>query len=514
MQRLLSHPLCIEPEVRLILSQPETTNIISRISEDVVKNNSKDLFNLLHKCFFETDTGDILISSKTVDKILITLSKPLTESSDEDETSDTDVDACGSFIAQIMPVVCSKENSSLEVKQKIFLRLFKFSIEKSVNDYISEDTLWEITTCWQDALSSEDIIIDAELLNKCADVIKEQGEKNNLTSSTIDSVAEAAAKFVTCSTENISDEKERYKRIDEVLETILSNDANAIKDLLNVCLFVESLKGLSSPSSGFTENIRRLSDLQGVLQTSLLNLSILCKLVCCKPPAVGEGDEQRDNREGEEEITEDYCDPNENLLKVWSNFLQQELLKYINIAAAGDSLINQCDNLDASLETLGLELSEKVQSLLRNSGELSITLKERLLEEAAKEQDIAFCRSLPYLVNIQQYSQFEESGLLLLAEDLQEYFAAQKSFKAYVTTLQYMLTKLEAKTIDIQCPIMRCEPEDIWIKAAVFHSLIENNFSSSYNDKSDQNIIAVTLQFITEHSDKLHSQKELLLYQR
>uniref|UniRef100_A0A1I8NVG8 E3 ubiquitin-protein ligase listerin n=1 Tax=Stomoxys calcitrans TaxID=35570 RepID=A0A1I8NVG8_STOCA len=518
LQRLLSHPLCIEPEVRHILAQAEITDIISKVSRNVVKNNSKDLFNLLHKCFFETDTGDILISSKTVDKILMILSEPLVDSSYETEhegegDENTDIDACASFVAQIMPVVCSKENASLEVKHDVFLRLFKFSIEKSANDFISEDTLWEITTCWQDALSSEDIVIDDALLQKCADVVASQGEKPNLSSTAIDSIAEASGKFVTCSTENIQDEKERYDKIDKVLETILTNDQLAIKDLHNVCLLVESLKGLVTPSSGFVQNMRRLNELHAVLQKSLLNFSILSKLVCCKPMQAADMGLQEKSEANDEEITDDYCDPNENLLKVWSNYLQDELLKYINIAAAADSLVNLCDSLDKSLVSVCLELSEKVQSLLRNSGELSITLKERLLEEAAKEIDIAYFRSLPYLVNVQQYAQFEESGLLLLAEDLQEYFAGRKTFKAYMAALQYLLPKLEAKTLDMQCPIMRCDPDELWIKAAVFHSLIENNFSSSYNEKSDQNIITVALQFITEHADKLHTQKDLLLYQ-
>ncbi|XP_073835872.1 E3 ubiquitin-protein ligase listerin-like isoform X2 [Musca autumnalis] len=517
LNRLLSHPLCIEPEIRTILSQPEITKIITQVAEDVVKNNSKDLFNLLHKCFFETDTGEILISPQTVDKILLTLSKPLMDNEEAEEEAnnedlETDVDACGSFIAQIMPVVCSKENASLEVKHEVFLRLFTFSIQKSVNDYISEDTLWEITTCWQDALSSEDIILNNELLQKCARIIDHQGEKVNLSPTSIDSIAEATAKFVTCSTENLSDEKQRYNRIDDILQTILKDDSAKEKQLLNTCLFIESLKGLVSPSPGFTSQTSKLSDLQIFLQRSLLNFSILCKLVCGKPQASAK--QQTDKPESnDEEITEDYCDPNENLLKVWSEYLQMQLLKYINMASAGDSLVNNYPNLETRLESLCLEFSEKAQSLLRNSGELSITLKELLMEEAAKEQHLGYYRSLPYLVNIEQYAQFEESGLLLLAEDLQEHFAQKKTFKAYMGALQYLLPKLEPKTIDLQCPIMRCEPEDIWIKAGVFHALLENNFSLSYNEKSDQNIISVVVQFITEHSDKLHNQKDLLLYQ-
>lgn len=507
LQRLLSHPLCIEQEVRNILSLNETNDIISKIASDVARNNSKDLLNLLHKCFFQTDSGQILIPSKAVDSILTILSETLEGEQDNEKT---DVDACGSFIAQIMPVVCSKENSSSMVQHKVFLRLFKFSIEKSVNDYISEDTLWEITTCWQDALSSQDIIIDENLLEKCAEIVEQQGKKEDLTITAIDSISEAIAKFITCSTENTEEDIERSLKIDEALRALLKMNPIDIEELFNVCLFIESLKKVATPSTDFTEHIQKFCDLKLVLQRSLLNLSTLCKLVCKSSKALGLVQKAEVN---EDEITEDYCDPNENLLKIWSEFLKSELLQYINVAACSDALITHTDNLDKTLEILCLELSEKIRLLLRQSGELSVNLKERLLEEASKEENMAYCRSLPYLVNIEQYAQFEESGTLLLAEDLQEYFVTQKAYKAYVNTLQYFLPKLEAKTISSQCPIMSCEPSDMWIKAAVFRCLIENNFSSSYNDKSDHNIVVSTVQFITQHAEKLHTQKDLLLYQ-
>ncbi|KAM7355402.1 E3 ubiquitin-protein ligase listerin [Cochliomyia hominivorax] len=509
LQRLLSHPLCIEPEVRSMLSQNETTEIISKIAQDVVSNNSKDLFNLLHKCFFQTDTGEILISSKTVDSILNILSQPL-EGTENMDNNETDVDACGSFIAQIMPVVCSNENSTKDVQHKVFLRLFKFSIEKSVNDYISEDTLWEITTCWQDALSSKDITIDEKLLKECALIVKQQAESKELNTTAIDSMSEAIAKFVTCSTENTEEETERCNKIDEVLMFLIQNNEKDIEHVFNVSLFIESLKGAASPFSDFSEHLTNFSELKLVFQKSLLNFSILCKLVCksSKPPAALANKELN-----EDEITEDYCDPNENLLKIWSDYLQTQLLQYVNIAACGDTLITYTDQLDKQIEVLCLELSEKVRLLLRQSGELSVTLKERLLEAAAKEESIIYCRSLPYLIHIEQYAQFEESATLLLAEDLQEYFATKNSLKAYITSLQYLLPKLEAKTISLQCPIMRSEPSDMWIKAAVFRCLIENNFSSSYNDKSDYNIVTSAVEFITQHSDKLHKDKDLLLYQ-
>lgn len=488
------------------MRQHKTNEIIEKICLDVVSNNSKDLFNLLHKCFFQTEQGEILISSQAVDSILLTLSQPL----QDNENRQTDVEACGSFISQIMPVVCSNNNSSQAVQHELFLRLFKFSLENSVDDLISEDTLWEITSCWQDALSSKDIVIDTNLLQQCAAVVEQLAVKENLNVAKIDAVAEAVAKFITCSNEHIEEEPERVLKIDEYLKSLMQINTNQIQELLNTCLFVESLKSLTTPSSDFSESVKNLQDLKPLLQRALCNFSTLCKLVCKTTKLAGNSPNVELN---EDEITEDYCDPNENLLKIWSEFLQTQLLLYINVAACGDSLIANADELDKTVENICLELSERVKLLFMQSGELSVTLKERLLEESAKDENINFCRSLPYLIHIEQYAQFEESATLLLSEDLQEYFVAQNAFKAYINTLQYLLPKLEAKTIGIQCPIMRCEPSDIWIKSAVFRCLIENNFSSSYNDKSDRDIITSAVEFITQHADKLHTQKDVLLYQ-
>lgn len=115
LHRLLSYPMCTEPAVRQMLASPETCSIISRIAEEVVVDNNRDKLNLLHKCFFQTDTGDILINAATVDKIVLTMCVPL-----EKPPSNDMVEVCGSFIAQIMPVICSQDNSSLAVRQKVF----------------------------------------------------------------------------------------------------------------------------------------------------------------------------------------------------------------------------------------------------------------------------------------------------------------------------------------------------------------------------------------------------------
>ena len=64
----------------------------------------------------------------------------------------------------------------------------------------------------------------------------------------------------------------------------------------------------------------------------------------------------------------------------------------------------------------------------------------------------------------------------------------------------------------MQSAIMRTEPSEKWLKAAVFRCLIKNTFEAESNDKNDRNIIASALQFLTMVSEQQHSDKELLLY--
>ncbi|EDW76782.1 uncharacterized protein Dwil_GK19431 [Drosophila willistoni] len=520
LQRLLSYPLCTEPAVRRMLITEDICTIIDRIANEVVADNNRDKLNLLHKCFFQTDTGDILINAGTVDQILRAMSQPLEQSSNLDSET---VEVCGSFIAQIMPVICSNANSSLAVRQEIFLKLFKFSLEHQPGDYLSEDTLWELTTCWQDALSSKDIEIDEDLLNKCAQIVEQLAYKvcdtevRTAEEILVDSMAEAMAKFVICSTENIEDETTKLERIDTTLKALLTSPMitdELVHKFENRCVYLQALQyelvtgitaGSEFKSACFEEEL-----IHSVIRRAALNFSTIVKLVC---PVDTHEQQPVANGGVDDEITEDYCDPNENILKHWSDYLKEKILQCLRVAASADLWLEISGDLQCPKLDLVCMLSENVHNFMGNSSGLVDIIKDRLEQQALEQQCSPInSRLLGYLVHHNQYTVFEESATILLHEHLAEILTNNGSYKAYVMILQHLLPKLAQRSLGLSLPIMRTDPPEIWVKAAVFRCLIVNNFATDLNTPSDRNIIVSAVQFLTTIGEQNASQKDLLHY--
>ncbi|KAH8259572.1 hypothetical protein KR026_006780 [Drosophila bipectinata] len=500
LHRLLSYPLCTEPAVRQMLSSPDTCAVIARIAEEVVVDNDREKLNLLHKCFFQTDTGDILINGGTVDKILVAMSGPL-----EQPVKDNTVEVCGSFLAQIMPVICNNDNSSLEVRQKVFLRLYKFSLEHQPEEYLSEDTLWEITTCWQDALSSKDIEIDDEMLKTCASIVEDLAKTLGVNAENLDSMAEAMAKFVICSTENIEDEEKRMDRIDETIAALLESPLKTpenVQQFENHVVLLESLAGSVSAGVAFDSASMEPKEIYPLIQRSTINLATLNRLVFKFPSAKPPNDP-------EDELTEDYCDPNADVLKKWSEPLIAEVLQCIRVASAAEIWQKLCDLPTATDEQI-IILVEKVSDFMCNTSELVGIIQQRLRQDAVAQPSVIGCRLLGCLIH--QYANFDESAPLLLHEDLSDSLVTQGALKVYVMALQFLLPKLLQKSIGLSSAIMRTDPPEIWIKAAVFRALLLNNFESDVNEQSDRNIIVSAVQFMTSIGEKQSVQKDLLHY--
>ncbi|XP_055844487.1 E3 ubiquitin-protein ligase listerin [Episyrphus balteatus] len=504
LQRLLSYPMCVEPNVREMLSQEHIIQIILNTANEVLIDDSKEKFNLLHKCFFQTDSGDILINQKTVDGILDIISKPLTNP----EGFETMIDPCGSFIAQIMPVVCSK-NSTEKAQKEIFIKLFQFTIDQVKSDDLSEDTLWEITTCWQDALSSEDIVMDDVLLKKCTKIISNRLSSETMTCSEIHNVADITSSLILCSTENSEDEDKRHEIIDSYLEVLFKPNEECFdeiyKNVAKFCTYLEAMNGKIAVNQLADDSCKDV-EFSKFFKRNLLNVTALMKMVC------GAKVFRVEKPTDDEECTEDYCDPNETLLKKWTEKMYNITLELMKIAAQAESLVSNCLKITSDHMVIMLEFSEKVKLLLQGLGEEQVEeIKDRLLKDAAFDE-VAATRAIPFLINIPQYAQFEESALILLLEELTEYFITRESLASYVNLLQFILPDLTPKVINQDNLILR-RSGDVWHKCVVLQLLINNNFNQETNEISDRQIISLALNYITEVSENQKKiNKELLLY--
>lgn len=125
--RLLSHPLCVEPEITKLLGQPNVRKVLLKCAQSVADGDTKDNINFLHKCFFQNEAGDILIDGETCRAIIEVIAAAF-----DDDGRVGVLDTCASFLAQIMPVICSDE-AKKDLQNFMFLKFFEFSVNKNVS---------------------------------------------------------------------------------------------------------------------------------------------------------------------------------------------------------------------------------------------------------------------------------------------------------------------------------------------------------------------------------------------
>lgn len=362
LSRMLSHPLCTEPDIVRLLSQPTVTALLIKNAQDLTAGKVSETINLLHKCFFQTENGDILIDCKTCQNIVDILCGALIDTNVDDNVLDT----CVSFLAQIMPVICSDAEKQ-NIRNEMFVKLFALCVDKERIGRLSEDTLWEAVTSWQDALSSNDIQLTDELLETCATIVQKNLEAAVLdrssTVSDIESISEIVSKLILCSVECYEDDDDtKYQTVDKIIEAIFSkiskSHENYLNDCLRSCTFIELLnRHIASTPVAVARLDSELGTLDAynsifaLLKLAIYKLRVIFKMTCNVAQSRKNSDTDNDNEISleklaiEDEHTEDYCDPNESLLKRWSEKIYTEALNGIYLSGLFNSLL---DNFNVS----------------------------------------------------------------------------------------------------------------------------------------------------------------------
>ncbi|XP_058458780.1 E3 ubiquitin-protein ligase listerin [Malaya genurostris] len=509
--RALSHPLCQDPNITKFLTQPEVSQYLIDCARGVTQGNTKENMILLHKCFLISDSGDVLIDPETCSSIIRTLASPLKDDS-EIELKDT----CASFLAQIMPVICG-DSRQRELQQRMFVMLFDFSAENSVSDYLSGDTLWEVTTAWQDALSSEDLTLEPSLADECIKIInKELGILSRGSDCNLDGfekLAEICAKLMMCSTEsNKNNISERCKQIDVLLGSMLercAKEKHSFGDTMDkFANYVELLNGnlitndevysLDSPSGAFVESLRNW------FAQDFFCLSVISK-ISCNPKRKSRGDSVMDH-DGDE--CDDECSENNgNYLLCWSELFYENILSVIHTVAIGDTLLYNTNNLDSAVETIILSIQEKMALMLKSLPEdILRKIKERLFC-LANTSGLLWAKSLVCLLEMEQYSD-TDNGAVLLYEDAST-VTNSENLISYINILQVLSRKMTPKCLPIR-PNLFENYFDVLVKLAATRCLIENHFSSDFNEVGDKKIIGNTLIVLHEVISKQNDSKCLL----
>lgn len=226
---------------------------------------------------------------------------------------------------------------------------------------LSEDTLWEVVTSWQDALSSRDIQLDDELLEKCAEIVY----KNiNLAVAHPESVvdcfeaySEIVSKLILCSVEHYQESDEaKYNSADKIISTIFGRFNDTFEAGLlhahQIGIFVEALNGnlILEPSSEYLKgaelgSIDAECTVSNLFKLTIFKFRAISKITC----NIKENHRVIDNAAvpsldgNDEEHTEDFCDLDESLLKKWSTLIIDEILNGIKVSSLGNSILLTLD---------------------------------------------------------------------------------------------------------------------------------------------------------------------------
>uniref|UniRef100_W4VS17 E3 ubiquitin-protein ligase listerin n=1 Tax=Corethrella appendiculata TaxID=1370023 RepID=W4VS17_9DIPT len=533
--RALSHPLCQEPNIHKTLQQREVEINLIDCAKAITFGDNKTNLILLNKCFFVSAGGgsnEILINLETCEKIIEIISEPLTDSSRV-----LSKDTCASFLAQILPAICSEENTKFSVLcEKLFLKLFEFSVVNIVEEYLTEDTLWEVTTAWQDSLSSEDIRLTDKLLDNCSEIINRQ-LLSEWSNEHFERLVDISAKLIQCSTEYLKNEEISMKMlaVDKILVNIFrfnhrKFNENKLK-LENLALFIEALNGcltnckLNNDSNLVVNEMEFCKILEEYLTLCLFKVSVIFKLSVNPDEDKNKQQQQEDDcMETDEDYGDDDDDENNDLIKNWTTEFYTNIFDVFYAGSIGDIILYSTTRLHENCETLILNLQEKLSQLLAQipTPEISGQIKEKLFK-LANENGLLWSKAILFLLNLQQYND-KENGAVLLYEDVSTIAltnedtpttaaggGGENHLQTYINILQTITRKMSAKCLPI-LPNLFEHYFDILIKMTANRCLIQNHFAGQdFNNLMDRKIIGNSLIILHEVLTK-QKMESILLY--
>ncbi|KAL7037401.1 hypothetical protein ACKWTF_009198 [Chironomus riparius] len=528
--RALSYPLCCDAGITKFLKMKEVTDYLSECATNVSNGSYKDNLIILQKCFFQTENGDILIDNLTCGSIIDIICNTLTDS-----TKINQVDQCASFLAQIFSTICS-DPTKKDIQLKIFLSLFDFSITKEVSDNFSEDTMWEISTSWQDALSSGDLEMNDELLGHCSKVINTKLSTSTIADESIENVerfAELVSKLVLCSNED-KQGNERDEAINSMLKVLL-NQENIYEDYLeDLCLSIKSIRGdktFEERTLLDSNNVNFNDALDSHLKYKIFSLNVILMLSCNikkkqqqDKSSFDDDDSEIDNHEidysvmkqqeiQDEEITEDYCDLNENLLKEWKEVVMD---KFFDISISSEAILNtfllHIRKMNPNLENWILYTQERLKVYLIENLPESIQneIKDELFGRIMTKGEF-YVDCLPLLLCTKAYN--NENGKAALYNDILSLVNSDEVSLTYINILQTFEKVLDKKFMSITSNLAeKCF--NYLLKVSAASVFIRNHLDvSDFNELIDRMIIGHGLILMNEIINK-NKENPFLLYNK
>ncbi|KAI4457621.1 zinc finger protein [Holotrichia oblita] len=174
--RALSYPYNSDPVIQQWLSNAKVDEYLISIAEKelILDESTPESSILLKQAFTEHKDEELFISKNAVIQIVNIISNCLLNPSDHPVT----LDSCASLAAYISSVLYT-ENLKLRYGTELLLALFKLSCNTRLDtETISQDTLWEVNTAWQDVVGILCCSLETEelksLANQFAEIIEEE----------------------------------------------------------------------------------------------------------------------------------------------------------------------------------------------------------------------------------------------------------------------------------------------------------------------------------------------------
>lgn len=508
--RALSYPLCMEPDITKLLKMKEVTDHLVECAKQASLGVYKENLVLLQKCFFQTEDGNILIDIRTCGKIVEIMCEPLS-----DVARIGQMDQCASFLAQILPVICS-DDAMKELQRNIFLSLFEFSIMKELSEHLSDDTLWEVTTAWQDALSSNDVVMDELLADLCAKIISDKIDNismDKMTMSSMERFTEIVSKLIVCSIESMSS-ADKTNLVDSLVRKFLRNNDEHEIYMENLGLFIHLLHG-EVTIDGAIENVSSdkfsfLDALDDYLKRKLINLEVVVKLSCNikrnynKLTVVVEddmepGDEiefsELSNHIQDEEVTEDYCDVNENLLAEWTDGIFEKVLNVFYSEAVLNVVMTYSTDLNSKLEYWIINVQERLKIMMKYLPEPIMTQLTTKLFELANEKGGLWAKSL---VNLLETKNYDKTSAVLLYEDAVIHSNKNETMINYVNILQTFSEQVNKRSLPITSNLFE-NYSNLLVKVSACRSLMRNHLAiDDFNETGDRKVVGHALIIMNE----------------
>ncbi|XP_017470156.1 PREDICTED: E3 ubiquitin-protein ligase listerin, partial [Rhagoletis zephyria] len=486
LESLFFNRLKIGKRREIILCEPEVRSLIINCTINYLAEYSESTKDWTQMLFLQNDYDEFLIGAGTVDDVLNIIFEPL-----EKEENDDLSELCGNLLSQVMPIVFTRGNASIETKSKMFLKLFNFLIEHSAEKFSTESILYKLTSCWENALSNE-IIVNEETVTNCIESVTNKGFVAKLMLKNTLKVADLITRLIMGVVKDSSANEECIKKQNKLINLFFSSNDNSElqSQFRDYCLSLEILHGYVSTQEKICYNNMDCRDLYLILQRSLLNVYIVQQFY-----------ERLD-------VMKDKFSCNQ--LRALDINLRQELMNCIVLANAGESILKMNPERDTFLKMWVQELSAQISSLMYKKSNLAEMLQEMLLQNTTKPHYISYCRSLSFFVFSHQYLEFGENAAIILTEELFAYFLSRDVLTPYINFLQFQLPQLGYRSISVQNISVCAKSTNVWIKSASLCCFVANFFKSNVMEIGDRNVATQILGFIREMSEKLYTDKKAI----